>query len=80
MEQHQREVLQALVAEQAMHTLGEPGNLLKVQIRRLWEDRYRLNVFVGVDITSATVAHSFFLVADGEGNILIATPAITRQY
>ena len=39
-----------------------------------------LNVFVGVDAVSAKVAHSYFLVADGDGNFLGSTPKITKQY
>jgi hypothetical protein len=46
----------------------------------LWEDHYRVNVFVGVDAASAKVANSYFLVADIDGNILTSTPKITRQY
>jgi hypothetical protein len=80
LEQHQRETLEALVGEQAIHTLGRPADLIKVQIRWLWEGCYRLNVFVGVDAASARVAHSYFLVTDGEGNILTSTPKLTRVY
>ena len=48
-EQHEREMLNALIGEQLLHTLGEPGDLLKVQVRPLWEDRYRVNVLTGGD-------------------------------
>jgi hypothetical protein len=51
-----------------------------VQVRSLWGDHYRVNVFVGPDPAMAKVAHSYFLVADGDGNILASTPTITRQY
>jgi len=51
-----------------------------VVVRRLWQDHYRVNVLVGSDLTSATIAHSYFLVADGDGKIVSSTPKITRKY
>ena len=78
--QDQREALSNVIGEQVLHTLGAPGDLLKVQVRPLWEDRYRVNVLVGGNAASARVAHSYFLVADGDGNITAATPKIARQY
>ena len=49
LEQHKTELLNALIGEQVIHNLGEPDDLHKVQVRRLWEDRYRVNVFIGQD-------------------------------
>jgi hypothetical protein len=72
--------LSALIGERVMDGLGEPGSLRDVQVRHLWEDRYRVNVFIGQDAASALVAHSYFLVADGDGNIVSSTPEITRSY
>jgi hypothetical protein len=77
---HRREALSALVGEQVLHALGEPGDLLKVQARPLWEGRYRVNVFAGANAACARIAHSYFVVTDGEGNVLQASPAITRCY
>jgi hypothetical protein len=79
-ERHKRETLNALIRAQVIRTLGEPNGLHTVQVRRLWEDHYRVNVFVGVDATTAKVAHSYFLVADGDGNVIASTPEITRRY
>ena len=42
--------------------------------------RYRVNVLVGKDAGSARIASSFFLTADGEGNILASSPKIVRLY
>ncbi len=80
MEQHKRETLNALIGEQVMHTLGEPAGLYKVQVRRLWEDRYRVNVFIGADAASAKIATSYFVEADSGGNIVESRPRITKQY
>jgi hypothetical protein len=79
-ERKSRESLNALIGEQLLHRLGRPIGLLTVQVRKLWDDRYRANVYIGTDAASATVIHSYFLVADGEGNITAATPAIVRAY
>jgi hypothetical protein len=76
-ENHQ---LHALIGRQVMQSLGEPSHLQSMQVRRLWEDHYRVNVFVGVDVASARIAHSYFLVADSDGNISSSTPTIMRQY
>lgn len=70
----------AAIENQVLHALGRPAGLQRMQVRRLWEDHYRVNVFIGVDATCTTVAHSYFLSADEEGNITASSPAITKQY
>jgi hypothetical protein len=80
LKQREREALEARIGERVIRALGEPGELLAVQVRRLWEDHFRVNVFVGPDAASARVAHSYHLVADTDGNILESTPQITRRY
>ncbi len=72
----QRETLNALVGEQMLHALGEPPDLLSVQVRPLWDGHYRVNVFVGADSASARLAHSYFVVLDADGNLLRSTPTI----
>ena len=36
--------------------------------------------FLSALAASATVAHSYFLQADGDGNIVATTPALARRY
>ena len=79
-ESHKREMLNALIREQVLHALGEPQNLLKVQVRPLWDGNYRVNVFVGADAANAKIPYSYFVVADGDGNVLDSRPKIQRQY
>jgi hypothetical protein len=74
-----REMLDALLGEQVIHMLGKPAGLHKVQVRRLWEGGYRVNVLVGPDAASVKIAHSYFLKVDGDGNIVESTPKIIRQ-
>jgi hypothetical protein len=75
-----RETLHALIAERVMHLLGEPSGLHKVFVRPLWKDHYRVNVFVGPSAVLAKVANSYFVHADGDGNIVKTSPKITKQY
>lgn len=70
----------SVIAGQLLQTLGRPAALYRVEIRHLWDDHYRANVFVGADAASTRVAHSFFMVADEDGNIIASVPDITRKY
>jgi hypothetical protein len=79
-EKHRCDTLNALIGEQLVHSLGEPGDLLKVQVRLLWEHYYRVNVLIGEQAVSAKIANSYFVKADSDGNIVASTPKITRQY
>jgi hypothetical protein len=79
-ERRKHETRNALVRQQVLNALGDPGDLLKVQVRLLWENHYRVNILVGTDITTARVAHSYFLVADDNGTIVASTPTITKRY
>ncbi len=79
-EKQARQQRKAAIGKHVIHTLGQPNNLHRVQVRYLWDDHYRVNVLVGVDAASAKVGHSYFLVADSDGNIVASTPEITRQY
>lgn len=79
-EKQERQKLSAKIGDHVMRTLGQPTDLHRLQIRRLWKDHYRVNVLVGADVVSAKVAQSYFVVADGDGNIVTSNPKITRAY
>jgi hypothetical protein len=79
-ETQERGRLEGLIRERVLRDLGRPAGLRCVDVRRLWGDNYRVNVLVGPDVMSSKVAHSYFLAADGSGQILTVTPAITRLY
>jgi hypothetical protein len=72
--------LEALIGEQVLKVLGQPRDLLRVQVRNLWPGNYRVNVLLGADMASARVAHSYFLAADDDGNIVSSVPPIVKQY
>ncbi len=79
-EKHGGQQLQAVILRQVIQRLGQPDGRSRVQIRKLWEDRYRVNVITGPEVGSDVIAHSFFLVTDDNGTIVAATPRITKQY
>jgi len=81
-EQKKQEVglLEAVVRDNVLCKLGRPDDLHRVQVKCVWGNNYRVNVFVGPDAVSSKVAHSYFLKADGNGKILSYDPAITRVY
>lgn len=76
----ERQQLNAVIGRNVLHSLGQPGDLHRTQVRWLWENHYRVNVLVGADATTSRIAHSYFLTADPEGNLVESTPRITRQY
>jgi hypothetical protein len=79
-EKQERQQLSAKIGDHVMQALGQPSDLHQVQIRRLWQDHFRVNILVGVDVLNAKVAHSYFVVADSGGNIIASTPKIVREY
>jgi hypothetical protein len=68
-----------LIGRRVLLALGRPCDLLRVQVRPLWGNRYRVNVVVGKDPASARIDGSYFLAADEEGNVIESTPAIARR-
>jgi hypothetical protein len=80
MEQHRLDNLTDVIGEQVIHLLGSPPGLFKVQVRPLWGNCYRVNVFVGADAASVRVAHSYFLTTDSDGKITAPSPKIAKEY
>lgn len=60
--------------------LGRPDRLHKVNVVPLWGDHYRVNVVTGDDPSAVRIPHSYFVAADGVGNILRSDPGIRREY
>jgi hypothetical protein len=75
-----RDSRDAFLGRQVLDSLGTPGDLVKVQVRPLGGGHYRVNVLVGRDLARSRIADSFFLSADGEGNITKSSPRIARLY
>ena len=79
-EPQNREAIHDIIREQVIRALGTPLDLLKVQVRLIGNERYRVNVLVGANASSARVGKSYFIVVDGAGRVISATPKITKQY
>jgi hypothetical protein len=75
-ERQERDGRNARIGQRVIHILGQPDELREVQVRRLWEDHYRVNVLVGADAFSAKIASSYFVEADADGNIIESTPKL----
>jgi hypothetical protein len=71
--------VQAVIAEVVLARLGEPADLLKVQVRRVAGRKYRVNVYVRA-AGSCRIAHSYFVEADARGAVLASSPDIKREY
>lgn len=70
----------AAIREHVLRALGRPIGLFRLQVRWLWGDNYRVNVLIGQDIASATVAHSYFVAAGSTNDLFRASPEIVKQY
>ena len=79
LEKHKGDALNLLIGEQVIHSLGKPDVLHDVQVRRLWEDRYRVNVVIG-ETASPKIANSYFVKTDSGGTIVDSSPKIKKQY
>ena len=51
--------LEGLIRERVLRDLGRPTGLRCVDVRRLWDDNYRVNVFVGGAPALNGYAYSF---------------------
>ncbi|OWK43024.1 hypothetical protein FRUB_02623 [Fimbriiglobus ruber] len=69
-----------MVRNGVIAALGRPPEFYDITVRAVWENHYRVNVLVGPDPTSIRIAHSYFVKAGENGDILSATPRICRLY
>jgi hypothetical protein len=73
------EKLKVLIGNHVLRALGGAGGKGHVQVRPLWDGYYRVNLVVGDSPGCFTIARSYFLRADGAGNVLESTPQLTKQ-
>jgi hypothetical protein len=76
----ERETQSDFIREQVLQALGKPIDLRSVQVRKVWADHYRVNIIVGENAGSVSLAHSYFLVVDTDGRLVSSTPKITKLY
>ena len=70
----------AAIVRSVMEVLGRPADFLRATVRPIAGHNYRVNVVTGLDVTSARIAHSFFVTADENGKLTGSTPAIRKCY
>ncbi len=68
------------VGVQVLRVLGRPSNLRAIIVRPLWENRYRVNIYLGDDLLTATIANSYFLTTDDDGIIRTVNPRLAKEY
>jgi hypothetical protein len=73
------EKLKLLIGSHVLRALGGAGGKGRVEVRPLWDGYYRVNLIVGDGPGCVTIARSYFLRADGAGNVLESTPNLTKQ-
>jgi hypothetical protein len=73
-------LLEAVVRDKVLEKLGKPAGDHRIQVRCVWGDNYRVNVFVGTGVAAFKIAHSYFLFADKDGKILNCSPPVARTY
>lgn len=79
-ENRERSSVSGRIRSRALSLLGRPPNLIEVAVRALWDHCYRINVLTGPDVSHLVVAHSYFVHASPEGDILTSTPPILKLY
>jgi len=72
----------AQVEQWILEELGEPGNLLRIEAKPLWDDYFRVNVYtrtdVGLNAKEVAVSDSFFVFKSEAG--FLSNPPIVRKY
>ena len=70
------------VAKWVLGQLGQPSALLKVEVRKLWGQNFRVNVFTATDnqraLPTVEIPDSFFVTVCDDG--YVSRPAIERKY
>jgi hypothetical protein len=79
-EAQRAERLATVIGASVMKALGQPADLFRVSVVRLWGNHYRVNVQTGTDLASARTAHSYFLTADESGQVIASNPVLARVY
>jgi hypothetical protein len=67
------------IRARVLAALGRPAGLLKVSVRPLWGDHFRVNVWTGSS-DGATIPDSYFVTADKQGVITKSEPPIENRY
>jgi hypothetical protein len=80
MRRDEHEAIDKRIREQVIQALGKPTDLRNVQVRKVRNDHYRVNVIVGANAACVRIANSYLLKVDSNGSLIAATPKITKLY
>ena len=75
-----QQTLAAAIGNHVLDLLGRPKIPHQARARHLWDGHYRVNILIGEEFAFAQIAHSYFVTADGDGNILECHPVIKKVY
>lgn len=72
--------MEAAICRHVLAVLGRPKEFLRINVRHVTADGYRVNVLAGAELAFARVSHSYFIRADEDGRVTDSTPPIVKQY
>jgi hypothetical protein len=71
--------LHEAIGRRVLLAQGRPPDLIRVQVRLLWANRFRVNVITGDSVTAPRIEGSYFVEADQAGNVLHSSPALAPR-
>ncbi len=82
-EKKNKDLINERIKEYVFENLGQPKNLYRLDIRSLWENFYRINMW-SVDSSSIietyVLSDSFFIEISEGGEVIACNPEIKRRY
>ena len=72
-----------VIRDAVLERLGKPKDFWKVDVKPLWENRFRVNVWteeMGRIGPTHRIVDSFFIIASPEGGIVESRPQISKKY
>lgn len=70
----------AAICKHVLAVLGRPTDFLRITVRHVTSDGYRVNVLSGPDLSAARISHSYFVTTDESGTVTQSSPKIVKHY
>lgn len=75
----------AIFEQNILEELGTPPGFLQIDAKPLWDNRYRVNIWVEYEdkiyqVVRKQISDSFFVVTSDGGEIIRSSPEIKRKY
>ena len=75
------------VKEQVLQKLGTPKNLFRITAGNMWENKWRVNVWLthkwqgdGTEVDTHLIDHSYFIHTAEDGTITKSSPEIEKEH